>query len=348
MPFMLSLTGRIHSRWGEHSVPERVHSIAIVGPRERASKVARQLSEAAGERVRVAIFSDTLAFGAGNNPDAKAVSLESLIGLVRKGCIQRILLATPLRDHARTASILERLQGLAVDVDHVLDDFAKLPNGRNGSSDGVCTVPIMRKPLSPMQAAIKSGFDRIGATLLLVLTGPLMLCVALMVKLSSPGPVFFRQQRFGLNNEIFEVFKFRTLYHHRADLNAQQPVERNDVRITPVGKVLRALSIDELPQLLNVLKGNMSLVGPRPLPLGLRVEGRLCSDFPRYAARHRMRPGITGLAQIKGWRGGMDVRGKLEKRLEWDLEYIEQYSLMLDARILLGTAVALLRPTNAY
>lgn len=348
MPFMLSLTGRIHSRPGEYYALERAHYAAVVGPPERASRIAQRLSETAGEQVQVAIVSDALISGAGTKADVKAVSLERLVGLVRNGCVQRILLATPLRDSARTAAILARLEGLAVDVDHVIDDLSKRPERRSRSADGLCTVRVMRRPLSPMQAAIKSGIDRIGAALLLLLIGPLMLCVALMVKLTSPGPVLFRQQRFGLNNEVIEVFKFRTLYHHCADLNAQQPVERNDARITPVGKLLRALSIDELPQLLNVLKGNMSLVGPRPLPLGLRVEGRLCSEFPRYPARHRVRPGITGLAQIKGWRGGMDARGKLEKRLDWDLAYIEEYSLTLDMRILLATATALLRPTNAY
>lgn len=348
MPFMLSLTGRIHSRPGEYYAPEKAQYAAVIGPPERASRIAQHLSEESGERVQVAIVADVLVAGAGIKADIKVISLERLVGLVRDGCVQRILLATPLRDSGRTAAILARLEGLAVDVDHVIDDLSKGSERRSRSADRLCTVRLMRRPLSPTQAVIKSGIDRIGAALLLLLVGPLMLCVALMVKLTSAGPVLFRQQRFGLNNEVIEVFKFRTLYHHHADLNAQQPVERNDVRITPIGKFLRALSIDELPQLLNVLKGNMSLVGPRPLPLGLRVEGRLCSEFPRYAARHRVRPGITGLAQIKGWRGGMDDCGKLEKRLEWDLAYIENYSLTLDMRILLATAAALLRPTNAY
>lgn len=348
MPFMLSLTGRIHSRPGEYHALEGAQYVAVVGPPERASRIARQLSQTAREQVQVAIVSDILIAGAGTKADVKAISMEGLAWLVRNGCVERILLATSPRDGERTAAILARLEGLAVDVDHVLDDLSDLAERRRRSADGLRTVRVMRKPLSPTQAAIKSVIDRVGAALLLFLIGPLMLCVALMVKLTSPGPVLFRQQRFGLNNEVIEVFKFRTLYHHCADLDAQQPVERNDVRITPIGKLLRALSIDELPQLLNVLKGNMSLVGPRPLPLGLRVEGRLCSDFPRYAARHRVRPGITGLAQIKGWRGGMDACGKLEKRLDWDLAYIEKYSLTLDMRILLATAAALLRPTNAY
>lgn len=344
MPFTLSLTGRVPSERGELYVPER---LAVIGPVERASKIARQVSQKTNERVRIEIVPDAMPVG-GSRTEDKAVGLERLVGLVREGCVHRILLATSSHDGGGTAAILERLEGLAVDVDYVLDDFLKLPGFRNGLPDGVCTVPVMRRPLSSTQTIVKSAMDRIGAALLLLLTGPLMLCVALAVKLNSSGPVLFRQKRFGLNNEVFDVLKFRTLYHHRADLNAKQPVGRNDSRVTSIGKVLRALSLDELPQLFNVLKGDMSLVGPRPLPLGLRVEGKLCSDFPRYAARHRMRPGITGLSQINGWRGGMDVAEKLEKRLEWDLAYIEKYSLALDVRILLATVFVLLRPTNAY
>jgi lipopolysaccharide/colanic/teichoic acid biosynthesis glycosyltransferase len=170
----------------------------------------------------------------------------------------------------------------------------------------------------------------------------------MIVKLTSGGPVLFRQQRFGLNNEVFEVFKFRTLYHRHTDPNSQQPVKRQDARITPAGKYLRALSLDELPQLLNVLKGDMSLVGPRPLPVGLKIEGRSCSDFPHYRARHRVRPGITGLAQVNSWRGGMQVAEDLKKRLSFDLAYIDNYSLLLDAKIVFATVLALLRPQNAY
>jgi lipopolysaccharide/colanic/teichoic acid biosynthesis glycosyltransferase len=175
-----------------------------------------------------------------------------------------------------------------------------------------------------------------------------LLCIALLVKLTSPGPILFRQQRFGLNNEKFEVLKFRTLYDDRADLNASQPVKRNDRRVTPIGKLLRALSLDELPQLLNVLKGDMSLIGPRPLPVDLRVEGRLCREFPHYAARHTIRPGLTGLAQVNGWRGGMEVAEDLEKRLACDLAYIDNYSLLLDAKIAIATIFVILRRSNAY
>ena len=190
--------------------------------------------------------------------------------------------------------------------------------------------------------------DRVCAFLILVLIAPFLLSIALLLKLTSPGPVLFRQQRFGLNNEKFEVLKFRTLYDHRADLNAWQPVKRYDERVTPIGKILRALSLDELPQLVNVLKGDMSLIGPRPLPVDLKVEGRLCREFPHYPARHRVRPGLTGLAQVNGWRGGMEVAEDFEKRLAYDLAYVDNYSLLLDMKIAIATVFVVLRGTNAY
>jgi lipopolysaccharide/colanic/teichoic acid biosynthesis glycosyltransferase len=169
-----------------------------------------------------------------------------------------------------------------------------------------------------------------------------------LVKATSPGPILFRQKRLGLNNKQFAVLKFRTLHAARSDPTASQPVKRHDNRVTSIGRVLRALSLDELPQLVNVLKGDMSLIGPRPLPVDLRVEGRLCSEFPRYPARHRVRPGISGLAQVKGSRGGMEVTAQLEQRLAYDLEYINNYSLLLDAKIAIATVYAVLGRSNAY
>jgi exopolysaccharide biosynthesis polyprenyl glycosylphosphotransferase len=347
VPIMLSLTGSVPSKSGLYA-HGRVRFVGLVGPAERTSRIAKQVSAKANARIRFEIISD---LADSSDVAAKAVrgaDIDKLIGLVRQGRISRILLATSPEECERTAAIMERLEGLAVDVDYVLDELSIFPAIRNGPPEGVCTARIMNRPLSPAQAIVKSVMDKVGAALLLFFTGPLMLCVALAVKVTSSGSVFFRQQRFGVNNEVFEVFRFRTLYHHQADLNARQPVKRHDARVTPIGKVLRSLSLDELPQLLNVLKGDMSLVGPRSLPLGLKVEGKLCSDFPRYAARHRMRPGITGLAQIRGWRGGMDTAEELAKRLEYDLAYIDEYSLILDVRILLATTLVVLRPTNAY
>jgi exopolysaccharide biosynthesis polyprenyl glycosylphosphotransferase len=320
--------------------------LAIVGPPESASREAQRIANWANRRCRIEVFSDRM------DPDEETRTSRTDIGrlatLVRSGQIRRILLATPARERQRIASVMRQLEGMDVDVDFVLEGFSTHSCFGFGMTEDVCIARILRRPLTSTQALIKSMIDRIAAILLLVLIAPFLLSIALIVKLTSPGPILFRQQRFGLNNEVFEVFKFRTLYHRYTDQNAQQPVKQQDERVTPVGKYLRVLSLDELPQLLNVLKGDMSLVGPRPLPVGLKIEGSPCSEFPHYPARHRVRPGITGLAQVNGRRGGMQVAEDLRQRLAFDLAYIDNYSLLLDAKIAIATAFAMLKPQNAY
>jgi exopolysaccharide biosynthesis polyprenyl glycosylphosphotransferase len=320
--------------------------LAIVAPPERVLK--RDHHELRNALGRVEIFSDRVASDENNEEHASVSDLSRLNMLVRDGRISRILVATPASESQRIAAVMRQLEGMNVDIDFVLEGFSTYSRLKLGLTDEVCIVRILKRPLSPSQALIKSIVDKVGALFLLVLMAPVLLFIALIVKLTSVGPILFRQQRFGLNNEVIEVLKFRTLYHHDTDPNAQQPVKKRDGRITPVGKYLRALSLDELPQLLNVLKGDMSLVGPRPLPVGLKIEGKACSDFPHYRARHRVLPGITGLAQVKGWRGGMQVAEDLKNRLFFDLAYVENYSLLLDAKILFATTLALLRPKNAY
>jgi exopolysaccharide biosynthesis polyprenyl glycosylphosphotransferase len=322
--------------------------LAIVGPPERASREAQRRANWANRPCRIEVFSDRMAPDEEMGKRTSRTDIGRLATLVRSGQISRILLATPARERQRIASVIEQLEGMDVDVDFVLEGFSTYSRSGFGMTEDVCIARILRRPLTSTQARIKSMIDRIGALLLLVLIAPSLLFIALIVKLTSPGPILFRQQRFGLNNEVFEVFKFRTLYHRYTDPNAQQPVKKQDERVTPVGKLLRALSLDELPQLLNVLKGDMSLVGPRPLPVGLKIEGRPCSEFPHYPARHRVRPGITGLAQVNGWRGGMQVAEDLRTRLAFDLAYVDNYSLLLDAKIVIATAFAMLRPKNAY
>jgi exopolysaccharide biosynthesis polyprenyl glycosylphosphotransferase len=320
--------------------------IAIVGPLERisAKEFCRPVPNA---RCRVELFSDRPGSNEEMEQHSSRVGFGRLNTLVCSGQISRVLLATPANETERIASVMTQLEGMAVDVDFVLEGIRTHSRVDLGG-ENVSIARILRRPLTSSQALIKSILDKVGALLLLLLLAPLLVCIALLVKLTSEGPVLFRQKRFGLNNEAFGVLKFRTLHHRHSDPNSQQPVKRQDARVTSVGKYLRALSLDELPQLLNVLKGDMSLVGPRPLPVGLNVEGRPCSEFPHYRARHRVRPGITGLAQVNGRRGGMQVAEDLNKRLSFDLAYIDNYSLLLDAKIVLVTCFALLKPNNAY
>jgi lipopolysaccharide/colanic/teichoic acid biosynthesis glycosyltransferase len=302
--------------------------IAIVGPPERTSakEFCRPVPNA---RCRVEVFSDRLASNEEMVQHGSRVDFGRLNTLVSSGQISRVLLATPANEAERIASVLKHLEGMDVDVDFVLDGIPTYSRMGLGGED-VCFARLLRRPLNSRQALIKSIVDRAGALLLLVLLAPLLLCIALMVKLTGDGPVLFRQKRFGINNELFDVLKFRTLHHRHTDPNSQRPVTKCDDRVTPVGKYLRALSLDELPQLLNVLKGDMSLVGPRPLPVGLKVQGMPCLEFPHYRAR------------------GMQVAEDLKKRLSFDLTYVDNYSLLLDAKIMLVTCIALLRPKNAY
>ena len=322
--------------------------LAIVGPPEEALRRARQIAILANNHRRIEVFSDRTAPDEEMENGTSRPNFGRLASLVRRGQITRILLTTPAREHQRIASVVGQLEGMDVDVDFVLEGFSTYSRLGHGMTEDVCVARILRRPLTSSQALIKSMIDRIGAFLLLVLIAPFLLSIALIVKLTSPGPILFGQRRFGLNNKAFEVLKFRTLYHHYSDPSAQQPVRRQDDRVTPVGKFLRALSLDELPQLLNVLKGEMSLVGPRPLPVDLKIEGKPCTEFPHYAARHRVRPGITGLAQVNGWRGGMQVAEELGNRLAFDLAYIDNYSLLLDVKIVFATVFAMVRPRNAY
>ena len=188
--------------------------------------------------------------------------------------------------------------------------------------------------------ATKRVIDIAGSSFGLLFFAPLFIAIAIAIKATSRGPVFFRQKRHGYHNRRFWIYKFRTMYVHLGDQSGTQQTTAGDPRVTPVGRLLRKTSLDELPQLINVLKGDMSLVGPRPhvpgmLAAGLRYEELL----PYYFQRHNMRPGITGLAQVNGYRGSTAVSLSAIERLDYDLRYIENWSLLLDCRILVRTVI---------
>jgi exopolysaccharide biosynthesis polyprenyl glycosylphosphotransferase len=196
---------------------------------------------------------------------------------------------------------------------------------------------------------VKWLFDKCVAALALFGLAPLMALVALAIKLDSGGPVLFRQKRYGFNNELIEVYKFRSMFTDQADANASKLVTKDDARVTKVGRILRKSSLDELPQLFNVLRGELSLVGPRPHALQAKAADRLYDDVvDGYFARHKVKPGITGWAQINGWRGETDTSEKIQKRVEHDLYYIDNWSVLLDLYILIKTPFALIGGENAY
>jgi exopolysaccharide biosynthesis polyprenyl glycosylphosphotransferase len=215
---------------------------------------------------------------------------------------------------------------------------------------GVTVMGVRRFDLNCSSAAVKRGFDLLGASLLLLLMAPLFAVIALAIKLDSRGPVFFKQKRYGFNNELIEVYKFRSMYVDQCDATASKLVQKGDPRVTRVGAFIRKTSIDELPQLFNVVfKGNLSLVGPRPHAIHAKAENRLYDEaVDGYFARHRVKPGITGWAQISGWRGETDTHEKIQRRVEHDLYYIENWSVLFDLFILAKTPWALAKTKNAY
>jgi len=170
-----------------------------------------------------------------------------------------------------------------------------------------------------------------------------------MIKLDSPGPIFFKQKRYGFNNELIEVWKFRSMYHHATDKNAEQLTRKNDPRVTRLGAFLRRTSLDELPQFINVLRGEMSIVGPRPHALSAKAGRVLYQEAIKYYdARHRVKPGITGWAQVNGWRGETETIEQIQKRVEFDLYYIENWSVWFDLKIIVRTILGGFTGRHAY
>ncbi|AMD60477.1 MULTISPECIES: sugar transferase [Agrobacterium] len=211
---------------------------------------------------------------------------------------------------------------------------------------------IFEKRVSPLQRgqfALKRTMDIAGASIALVALAPVLLTVAALVKLDSRGPVLFSQVRWGMNGRKIRVYKFRSMRTDMCDATGVAQTVKNDPRITRIGAILRRTNIDELPQLINVLKGDMSLVGPRCHAIGMLAAGRLYEELvPHYHLRHRMRPGITGLAQMRGLRGPTDRSDKARARIVSDLYYVENFSVWLDVRIMVGTVISELRGGKGF
>ena len=223
-----------------------------------------------------------------------------------------------------------------------------IPQYRRRERHAALPLPVPL-PLAGWHGAVKRGIDITVSLLVLLLHAPLMLLIAIAVRLDSPGPVLFRQRRIGLHDRPFELLKFRTMQHRPPDRGRLRQTCPHDPRVTRIGALLRRRSFDELPQLWNVLRGEMSLVGPRPHAPGTCAGATPFEQVSeRYPRRHGVRPGMTGLAQVRGWRGQTDTEEKLLCRLDSDLEYIATWSLWLDCIILARTVATVLRMRNAY
>ena len=282
----------------------------------------------------------------------KLGKVDDIVEFARRTRIDLVLFALPISAETRILEMLKKLWVLPVDIRLSAHTTKLRFRPRSYSYLGkVPTLDVFEAPITDWDLVMKGLFDHVVGGIILLLALPVMALVALAIKLDSPGPVLFRQKRFGFNNERIDVFKFRSLYHDQADPTAAKVVTRNDPRVTRVGRFIRKTSLDELPQLFNVVfKGNLSLVGPRPHAVQGKLQSRLFDEaVDGYFARHRVKPGITGWAQINGWRGEVDSEEKIQKRVEFDLYYIENWSVLFDLYILLKTPLALMTMNeNAY
>jgi Undecaprenyl-phosphate glucose phosphotransferase len=282
----------------------------------------------------------------------KLGKVDDIVEFARRTRIDLVLFALPISAETRILEMLKKLWVLPVDIRLSAHTNKLRFRPRSYSYLGeVPTLDVFEAPITDWDLVMKWLFDHVVGFVILVLALPVMGLVALAVKLDSPGPALFRQKRFGFNNERIDVLKFRSMYHHQADPTASKVVTRNDPRVTRVGRFIRKTSLDELPQLFNVVfKSNLSLVGPRPHAVQGKLQSRLFDEaVDGYFARHRVKPGITGWAQINGWRGEVDTDEKIQKRVEFDLYYIENWSVLFDLYILLKTPLALMtKNENAY
>jgi Undecaprenyl-phosphate glucose phosphotransferase len=282
----------------------------------------------------------------------KLGKVDDIIEFARRTRIDLVLFALPITAEGRILEMLKKLWVLPVDIRLSAHTNKLRFRPRSYSYLGkVPTLDVFEAPITDWDLVMKWLFDRLVGALVLLAASPVMALVALAVKLDSPGPVLFRQKRFGFNNERIDVFKFRSLYHDQADPLATKVVTRNDSRVTRVGRFIRKTSLDELPQLFNVVfNGNLSLVGPRPHAVQGKLQSQLFDEaVDGYFARHRVKPGITGWAQVNGWRGEVDSEEKIQKRVEFDLYYIENWSVLFDIYIMLKTPLSLMtKNENAY
>ncbi|MGF1605871.1 MAG: undecaprenyl-phosphate glucose phosphotransferase [Rhodothalassiaceae bacterium] len=327
--------------------------IAIVGAGEHGRLFARHMAEHRCPFQRlVGVYDD-------RGPGRRAAALEGLavrgtaarlIADARRGRVDTVVLALPWSARDRLRSLIAQLEEVAVDVRIAPDLIGfDLPERRVALVGALPTLSVWDRPMKDWHALAKALEDKLISGLALIVLAPVFAMIALAIKLESPGPVLFRQQRFGFNNEPIEVLKFRSMYVDRQDVSGAARTVKGDPRVTRVGRLIRRTSIDELPQLINVWRGEMSVVGPRPHAVSMRVGKDYYFHAVRgYAARHRVKPGITGWAQVNDLRGEIDTLEKARRRVEFDLHYVNNWSLAFDLRIIVATLVSLLTTRNAY
>jgi len=323
-------------------------SAIVAGYNSSSLELARRLKSNPSMRLDVAgFFDDRSSDRLGMEPDAKLIgSLSDLAGYVKEHRTDVIFLALPIRHLKRVMDLLDDLRDTTASIYFVPDIFVfDLIQARSGDIHGIPVVAMCETPFYGYRGVAKRLTDIGLSMLILLLLLPLLAVVAVAVKMSSPGPIIFRQRRYGLDGREIAVYKFRTMRVTEDGANIKQ-ASRTDSRITRIGGVLRRTSLDELPQLINVLQGRMSLVGPRPHAVAHNEEYRKL--IKGYMVRHKVLPGITGLAQVNGCRGETTELKDMEARVNFDLDYLRHWSPMLDIKIILLTVIKVFRDDKAY
>jgi putative colanic acid biosynthesis UDP-glucose lipid carrier transferase len=328
--------------------PESRRSAVVVGASALGTKVARALQESDDIGVEfVGYFDDRLDERIDPEAQAKVLgNLNQIAAYVVRHGVRDVYITLPLGSQPRIVDLLEQLQGTTASLFFVPDVFGiSIIQGRLQDMNGVPVVGICETPFTGTNELAKRVSDMVLATLILLLISPLMLFIACGVKLSSPGPVIFRQRRNGLDGSEIVVYKFRSMTTQDNGPEVRQAT-RNDPRVTRFGAFLRRNSLDELPQFFNVLQGSMSIVGPRPHAVTHNEQYR--QIIKAYMVRHKVKPGITGWAQVNGHRGETDTLEKMRARVEYDLEYLRNWSIGLDLRIIASTIRLVFFDRHAY
>ena len=338
---------RLLLRWARSSGFNQ-RRVVIVGEAELGGEVIKRIQGAPWIGLKVVGF-----FSAADEELSEDIrtglrrgELAEVASFVAEGDVDQVWIAMSLRDEEKLRRLLHELRYSTVDIRYVPDLFGL--RLLNHSVMDVAGLPVINLSISPMTGVnrwVKAIEDWFLALIILVLVSPLLLLIAIGVKVTSPGPVLFKQQRYGWEGKLITVYKFRSMVLHHEEGDAVTQAQKNDSRITQIGAFLRRTSLDELPQFFNVLQGRMSIVGPRPHAVAHNEHYKALIDD--YMKRHKVKPGITGWAQINGWRGETDTVDKMEKRVEYDLYYIENWSLWFDLKIIFLTVFVGLAGKNA-
>ncbi len=345
----------IAGRLATHLVLARVrnaglnlHRVAVVGCGAHCDAVVRRIDAASGSGFRAVAACNLQPDSAPLNPRLPVFDeLDAFIQYVRAQQVHELWLALPLSEERTILTLVNEFSEELINI-RFMPDVRSLALFESGMTDllGVPAINLVASPLSPHALMQKEVFDRVFAALALLCLAPLLAAIAVAVKLSSPGPVLFKQRRKGADGRVFTIYKFRSMRAHVQTHGVLKQATRNDARITRVGAFLRRTSLDELPQFYNVLRGDMSVVGPRPH--ALEHDDLYQKLVAGYIHRYRIKPGITGWAQVNGFRGETDRLEKMERRVAHDLYYLGHWSFALDMRIIAATIVNGLGHHNAY